>query len=101
MQSSEQLTKLAIALGGLPVLGCRPGSPAARAGVRYGDVLLTVNGIKTPDWATYIEARAVKKGEMTLQVFRSGEELELAMVFDTHAPNPQDWLDYLSGDEYS
>ncbi len=101
MLSSEQLTKLATALGGLPVLGCRPGSPAARAGVRYGDVLLAVNGIKTPDWAAYVEARQARRGDMKIEIFRGGEELTVEMALEQLAPDPQGWLDYLSGNETS
>jgi len=53
----EDVTRLANRLNGVPVLGCRPGSPAAVAGVRYGDILMAVNDVPTPDWAAYIEAR--------------------------------------------
>ena len=71
------LAKLAAALGGLPVLACRPGSPAELAGVRYGDIVLAVNGIKTPDWATFIEARGKDASKMRLALFRDGIEVDL------------------------
>ena len=77
MQDRNELTKLATALGGLPVLACRPGSPAAVAGVRYGDILLTVNGVKTPDWTAFIEARSLDKHVMRIELFREGETLHL------------------------
>lgn len=98
MLSSEQLTKLANALGGLPVLGCKPGSPAARAGIRYGDVVLAVNGIPTPDWATYVEARQARKAEMQVEIFRGGEELKIDLVFDQTPIDTPAWLEYLAGD---
>lgn len=72
-----ELTKLATALGGLPVLACRAGSPAARAGIRYGDIVLAVNGIKTPDWAAFIEARGKNQRTMQLELFREGTQLSL------------------------
>ncbi|HEY6033301.1 MAG TPA: PDZ domain-containing protein [Kofleriaceae bacterium] len=97
MQSSEQLTKLATALGGLPVLGCRPGSPAARAGIRYGDVLLSVNGMPTPDWNAYVEARHARARAMKVAIFRAGEELEIELVFDAAPADSASWLDYLTG----
>jgi S1-C subfamily serine protease len=82
MLSSEQLTRLASALGGLPILGCRPGSPAARVGIRYGDVLLAVNGIATPDWGAFVEARGARIGVMEVDIFRAGVELRLEVAFD-------------------
>ena len=99
MVSPEQLTKLAGALGGLPVLGCKPGSPAARAGIRYGDVVLSVNGMATPDWSAYAEARSKRTGAMQVAVFRGGEELVIDLVFDASSqPDLASWLDYLTSD---
>jgi len=98
MLSSEQLTKLATALGGLPVLGCRPGSPAERAGVRYGDVLLTVNGMPVPDWHAYIEARAKRQQAMEIAIFRGGEEIVIELSLDG-AISPEQWLETFTDDE--
>jgi S1-C subfamily serine protease len=83
MLSCEQLTRLATALGGLPILGCDPRSPAARVGIRYGDVLLAVNGIATPDWGSFVEARGVRSGGMEVDIFRAGVELKLDVTFDS------------------
>jgi S1-C subfamily serine protease len=79
----EDVTRLATRLNGVPVLGCRPGSPAARAGVQYGDILMSVNHMPTPDWAAYIEARALSRGQMRLEVFRGGEMLVLELALPT------------------
>lgn len=81
----EDVTRLASRLNGVPVLGCRPGSPAARAGVRYGDILLAVNGRPTPDWASYIEAKATRRGEMKVELFRAGETLTFELALPTQA----------------
>src|SRR5689334_15684274 len=92
----DAVTKLAARLNGVPVLGCRPDSPAARAGVQYGDILLAVNGMATPDWSAYLEARALAAGAMRVELFRDGEtlviELELPPV---QAVDPAELLEEL------
>ena len=76
----EDVTRLATRLNGVPVLGCRPGSPAAVAGVQYGDILMAVNDVPTPDWAAYLEARALRHGHMRIEVFRGGQTLIFELV---------------------
>jgi S1-C subfamily serine protease len=88
----EDVTRMAVRLNGVPVLGCRPGSPAARAGVRYGDILVAVNGLPTPDWGSYVEARATQRGKMRVDVFRAGEIL----TFDLTLPPPGEPIDPLA-----
>ena len=83
MRDRTELTKLATALGGLPVLACRPGSPAAEAGIRYGDIVLSVNGTKTPDWASFIEARGQNTTSMLVVLFRDGAELTIELPLAT------------------
>jgi C-terminal processing protease CtpA/Prc len=85
----EDVTRMASRLNGVPVFGCRPGSPAARAGVRYGDILMSVNGQPTPDWASYIEARAKNRAEMRIELFRAGETL----VFEFPLPSTNEPID--------
>jgi S1-C subfamily serine protease len=93
----EDVSRLATRLNGVPVLGCRPGSPAARAGVQYGDILMTVNNVPTPDWASYIEARALNREQMRIEVFRAGETLvfELALPKAGEPVDPAALLDEL------
>ncbi len=86
MQRRNDLEKLATALGGLPVIGAWPGSPAARQGLRYGDVLLTVNGMPVPDWVAYIEARKLDAAAMTVVIFRDGAHLEFVLPFEQRGP---------------
>jgi S1-C subfamily serine protease len=85
----EDVTRLATRLNGVPVLGCRPGSPAAVAGVRYGDILMSVNGMPTPDWVAYIEARGRNRSQMRIEVFRGGETL----VFELDLAGPTEPID--------
>jgi S1-C subfamily serine protease len=79
MRSWDEVCRLARGLGGLPVLRCQPGSPAALAGVRYGDISMSVNGTPTPDWAPYVEARIAGQREMVIEIFRDGETLTLTL----------------------
>jgi S1-C subfamily serine protease len=102
MIDRTELARLAAALGGIPVLACRPNSPAERAGVRTGDIVLAVNGMKTPDWAAFIEARARDNERMTLDLMRDGEavSLEIAMQHSAAAPlePPSLLADIIAGD---
>ncbi|MFO0674645.1 MAG: PDZ domain-containing protein [Polyangiaceae bacterium] len=79
MKSTRDFERLAKALGGIPIWGCLPGSASARAGVRYGDVLLSVNGVPTPTIDAYLAARQSTKSTLTVVVFRDGAELTLKL----------------------
>jgi S1-C subfamily serine protease len=88
MLSRSQLNQLAETLQGIPVWGCLPGSQAQRAGVRYGDVLLSVNGVPTPDVGEYVRARALRKDGVQLVIFRDGAELSLELTLHAEAREP-------------
>jgi len=85
MQSRSQLAQLAAALGGIPVWGCLPGSAAARLGVRYGDVILSVNGRSTPNVDDYIEARNGRRDGLVVVIFRDGREHTLEVSLEARA----------------
>src|SRR4051812_371944 len=93
----EDVARMATLLKGVPVLGCRPGSPAACAGVQYGDILIAVNGMPTPDWGAYIEARALVQGRMCIELFRAGDTLvlELELPAQTEPRDPAALLEEL------
>jgi S1-C subfamily serine protease len=88
MIDRTELARLAAALGGLPVLACRPNSPAERAGIKTGDIVLTVNGMKTPDWNAFIEARARDNEHMTVDLIREGVMVRLEIVLQHSAAPP-------------
>jgi len=95
MIPKQSLFELAKALEGLPVIGAVSGSPAARAGVRYGDVLISVNGRRTRNFHDYIEAKDLKSGRMEIVLFRVGEEHAIELVYDPNAQKP-DVVDLLA-----
>jgi S1-C subfamily serine protease len=76
----SELVALARALGGLPVYGCLPGSPADRAGISYGDVLLSVDDIATPSWDAYLAARERSGPTIVVKLFRGGIEFVVSLV---------------------
>jgi S1-C subfamily serine protease len=78
----SNLDKLAETLGGLPVYGCLPGSHAARAGLRFGDVLLSVDGTPTRTWVDYLKAREHSGDSIRVRLFRDGLELEVDIPLD-------------------
>lgn len=65
---------------GVRLMGVTPGSPADRAGVRKGDVVVEFGGIQVKDLYQYTDAlRAHKPGdEVTVVVERNGKRLTLA-----------------------
>jgi S1-C subfamily serine protease len=81
MISRKQLEEIANVVQGVPVWGCLPGSTAAEAGVRYGDIVVAVNGVPTPGIDAYLEARKLRSDGFELKLFRSGEELTLFVPF--------------------
>ena len=82
MIKRSELVDLAQVLGGLPVYGCLTGSPADRAGIRYGDILLSVDGRATPTWDAYIEARQSSGESIHVRLFRNGVEFEVDVPLD-------------------
>jgi C-terminal processing protease CtpA/Prc len=92
MQSRNQLARLAETLAGIPVWGSLPGSLAHGAGVRYGDVVLSINGKRTANIDDYLDARNLRSDGAEVVIFRDGEQLTLRFEFDPRedAPRPQD-----------
>lgn len=88
--SREDLERLAEAMNGLAILGCLPGSPADLAGLRYGDVVLEVNGVTTSSWSAYAHAVSERPRVMRVRYFRGGAEhlVELTMPERGETPNP-------------
>ena len=71
-----------IGLEGIPIWGTLSGSLAHRAGLRYGDVLLAVNGQRTRDAVAYVEARNARSDGLSVLIFRDGAELSIELSFE-------------------
>jgi S1-C subfamily serine protease len=99
MHSRTDLARLASALNGLPILGCLEGSPAAEAGLRYGDVLLAVNDVPTESWDAFLQVRGRCKDGFTVRIFRAGLELEVYVPLRPSTRTPLDILAELVGSD--
>lgn len=86
MSQQRALFQLAVVLEGLPVLGCIEGQSASQAGIRYGDVLLIVNGRRTKTFADYVEAKALREDGMRVVLFRDGREQTIELLFGDAQP---------------
>jgi predicted metalloprotease with PDZ domain len=93
MLHPSALTRLATALGGLPILGCVQGSPADIAGIRYGDIVLSLNGVRTASWSDFFQARRQSSGDALVRVFRQGAEFEAPMALSGRVNSPRAVLD--------
>lgn len=72
------IARMAEVLGGIPVWEVFPESAAAQAGVRFGDVILSVNGTATPTYDAFLEAGAAHIDHLEFGVFRNGALLRLS-----------------------
>ena len=86
MSQQRALFQLATILEGLPVLGCIEGRSAAEAGIRYGDILLVVNGRRTRTFADYVEAKGLRHDGMRVVLFRKGREQTVEILFRDAEP---------------
>lgn len=81
MMTRKKLAEIAEVVRGVPVWGCLPGSTAAEAGVRYGDIVVSVNGMPTPTVVEYLEARKLRTDGFDLVLFRDGAEVAVWVPF--------------------
>ena len=70
---------------GLYVIAVSPGGPAARAGIRPGDVVTTIDGVTaaSPDQLAELSLRAKPGARATFGVDRSGQRTTVTVVLGT------------------
>jgi len=73
-----KLDRLAKILGGIPVWEVYADSGAAAAGVRFGDIILRVNGKETPTFEHFLEVGEAHMAHLEFEVFRNGKTLRLS-----------------------
>jgi len=100
MISRKQLEEIANTVQGVPVFGCLPKSSAAEAGVRYGDIVLSVNGVRTRDIDDYVAARALRADGFELRLFRDGHELTLYVEFRAAEEDSEAFAEKLADGRY-
>lgn len=88
MQNLAQLQSIAKTLNGIPIWGVLPGSAAALAGVRSGDVVLKVNGLETPSFERFLRARDLCKERFDLEVYRDGAIMKLSVALQHDESDP-------------
>ena len=85
------LRQIALILGGIPICTTLEGSIAREAGLRYGDIILRVNGKPTPTVEAYMVAKRLDREKIVVTYFRSGRIHTLALNLQraaTSAPPP-------------
>lgn len=77
MNFRNNLERIAEIYGGIAIFSVDPGSATHRAGVRAGDVLVSVNGRRVRRLSEYATARGLRKDVLELVVVRDGRTLTL------------------------
>jgi len=100
MISRKQLEDIAATVQGIPIFGCLPRSTAEAAGVRYGDIVMSVNGQRTESIEHYLKARTLRSDGMDLCILRAGEELNLFVGFGPPEDNLEAFAEKIAEGRY-
>lgn len=92
MQEFDQSLREAFHLedvGGALVVEVTPGSPAEKAGLKRGDILKTLNGVKVTSVSTVRNKIAMMKPNeaLSLTLLRDGKEVNLSLTVGSHPNN--------------
>lgn len=72
----------------LTVRNLLPNSPAARAGVRIGDVILSVNDVPTPDFNAYIAAKSRVATQQRMDILRGNDLVQVTLELEERMGPP-------------
>jgi S1-C subfamily serine protease len=75
---------------GAPIAAVNRGGPAARGGLRAGDVVMAINGARVENTRELIrDVSTVNPGSVAhLRVHRGGQTIELAVIVGRRPPDP-------------
>lgn len=77
MNFRNNLERIAEIYGGIAIFSVDVGSATHKAGVRAGDVLVSVNGRRVRKLSEYAAARTLRRDVLELVVVRSGKTMTL------------------------
>jgi S1-C subfamily serine protease len=77
MNFRSSLERIAEIYGGIAIFSVDAGSTTHKAGVRAGDVLVSVNGRRVRKLSEYATARTLRKDVLELVVVRGGKHMTL------------------------
>ncbi len=70
-----------------------PGSPAAKAGLRHGDVILSINNTPINSWDDYIEFTKVRHVRQDVAFTRNNMYMETTILLNEEPPSaPPDYF---------
>jgi len=91
MMSMKDLNAIAKTVEGVLVWGVFKSGPASKAGVRFGDVIVSCNGVRTKTIDDYFVAMDRDVGGCrSVTVFRDGSEVEIAIEVEGEAITVED-----------
>jgi S1-C subfamily serine protease len=77
MSFREDLERMARIYAGVAIFSVERGSPTHRAGIRAGDILMSVNGRRIRHHSEYGDARKLRRECIELVIIRQGRKLTL------------------------
>jgi len=87
LMTHRQLFDLAQVLEGMPLLAVMENSPAEKAGLRYGDIVLFVNDMRVNNADSFVKARSKNPNTINLVIWRNSSELTFSFKFEGNIQN--------------